>query len=114
MSKMRLSKYILLWFSALSLFLASSDTLAQAKPRKRMGNLTLQKLKSAIPPSKSVIKKNVRVRNVGLISPPSSKKFYVYDDDPRKAEYNRLVDEEIKRLYKLSKQYKRSRSRGEI
>ncbi|MCJ8275519.1 MAG: tetratricopeptide repeat protein, partial [Bdellovibrionales bacterium] len=46
--------------------------------------------------------------------PPSSNKFYAYDVDPRKTEYNRLVDEEISRLYKLSKQYKRSRSRGEI
>lgn len=88
--------------------------MAQSKKRKQMGNLTLKKLQSNIPPAKKIQRKRVRARNVGLIKPPSSKKFYVYDDDPRKAEYNRLVDEEIKRLYKLSRQYKRSRSRGEI
>lgn len=82
--------------------------------RKQMGNLTLQKLKSNIPPSAAETPKRVQSRNVGLIKPPSSRAFVVYDDDPRKAEYNRLVDEEIKRLYKLSSQYKRSRSRGEI
>lgn len=99
----------------LSLFMVSGDGIAQTKrKRKQMGNLTLRKLKAQIPPSQAMAKKKVRARNVGLIKPPSSKKFYVYDDDPRKAEYNRLVDEEIKRLYKLSKQYKRSRSRGEI
>lgn len=84
------------------------------RKRKQMGNLTLRKLRSDIPPSQSSTPKSVTTRNVGLIKPPSSKAFFVYDDDPRKAEYNRLVDEEIKRLYKLSSQYKRSRSRGEI
>ena len=100
----------------LSFLFVGNDGLSQVRKRRRqkMGNLTLQKLKSKIPPSKKVSKKKVRARNVGLIKPPSSKKFYVYDSNPLKSEYNRLVDEEIKRLYKLSRQYKRSRSRGEI
>ncbi len=93
----------------------SQSAISQDQPkRKQMGNLTLQKLKSNIPTAEAATSKKVRPRNVGLIKPPSSKSFLIYDDDPRKAEYNRLVDEEIKRLYKLSSQYKRSRSRGEI
>ncbi len=108
-------RHILISFTTLTLLVLTNIGHAQSQQkRKQMGNLTLQKLKSSVPDAKPIPKKTVKPRNVGLISPPSSKKFYVYDADPRKAEYNRLVDEEIKRLYALSKQYKRSRSRGEI
>ncbi len=99
----------------LGLLGVSPDAGAQStRKRKQMGNLTLRKLRSEVPKAKSVPKKQVQARNVGLVKPPSSNKFYLFDDNPLKAEYNRLVDEEIKRLYKLSRQYKRSRSRGEI
>lgn len=106
---------IIVGLTIFAMLFASAEGLAQEqRKRKQMGNLTLRKLKSEIPTAKANPAKKVRARNVGLIKPPSSKKFYIYDDDPRKTEYNRLVDEEIKRLYKLSSQYKRSRSRGEI
>ena len=107
---------LLVCFLFSSLLLLDHGALAQkASKRKKMGNMTLRKLKSKIPKSKSLRRKSKVVsRNVGLIKPPVSNKFYIYDDDPRKAEYNRLVDEEIKRLYKLSQRYKKSRSRGEI
>ena len=102
-------------FVLFSLFFTTQKSFAQSPhKRKKMGNLTLRKLKSKIPKSKSLRKEEVPVRNVGLIKPPNSDKFYIYDDDPRKVEYNRLVDEEIKRLYKLSRRYRNSRSRGEI
>ena len=91
-----------------------SDAASKKRARKKMGNLTLQKLRSAIPQGQKIRKKKVKSRNVRLVSPPSSNKFYLFDDDPLKAEYNRLVDEEIKRLYRLSKKFKKSRSRGEI
>ncbi len=108
-------KNLLVGLLILSMLGISPDAMAQTKrKRKQMGNLTLRKLRSEVPEAKKLERKQVRSRNVGLIKPPSSSKFYVYDDNPLKAEYNRLVDEEIKRLYKLSRQYKRSRSRGEI
>ena len=114
MNKLKITRSVLIFCSFISLVLVSGDAFAQSKARKKMGNLTLQKLKSNIPPSQKIKKKNVKVRNVGLVKPPSSSKFYTNEADPRKSEYNALVDEEIKRLYKLSRQYKRSRSRGEI
>lgn len=103
-------------FSLLLSVLLSFSIHVDAKEvkQRKMGNLTLRKLKSKIPPSKQIRRKKVRPRNVRLIKPPRTQKFYLYEDDPLKNEYNRLVDEEIKKLYKLSKQYKRSRSRGEI
>ncbi len=108
-------KNLLVGLLILSMLGISPDAMAQTpRKRKQMGNLTLRKLRSEVPEAKKLQRKQVRSRNVGLIKPPSSSKFYVYDDNPLKAEYNRLVDEEIKRLYKLSRQYKRSRSRGEI
>jgi cellulose synthase operon protein C len=108
MKKIAINLFLVCFLLSANFGLAQSEV-----KRKQMGNLTLRKLKSNIPPPETT-KKLVRARNVGLIKPPSSKSFYVFDDDPKKAEYNRLVDEEIKRLYKLSRQYKRSRSRGEI
>lgn len=107
-------KTLLISLTMLAVLVGSSDAHAQERKRKQMGNLTLRKLKADIPEARKVPKKQVRARNTSLIKPPSSSKFYQFDADPRKSEYNRLVDEEIKKLYKLSRQYKRSRSRGEI
>ena len=105
----------LIGFIVFSLFFTTGESFARGPgKRKKMGNLTLRKLRSKIPKSKSLRKDKAPTRNVSLIKPPPSNKFYIHDDDPGKAEYNRLVDEEIKRLYKLSKRYRKSRSRGEI
>jgi hypothetical protein len=84
-------RYLFSGLLILSFMMVSSEAMAQsARKRKQMGNLTLKKLKSAVPPAQQFKRKQVRARNVGLIKPPSSKNFYVYDDNPLKTEYNRL------------------------
>lgn len=114
-SKGRSMKNLIIGILVLGMLGISPEAVAQTTgKRKKMGNLTLRKLRAQVPEAQKLQRKRVRARNVGLVKPPSSKKFYVYDDNPLKTEYNRLVDEEISRLYKLSRQYKRSRSRGEI
>lgn len=83
--------------------------------RRQMGNLTLQKIEMSIPKANSILRaEKVQARNVFLVKPPSNSKFYTLDTDPLKNEYNRLLDEEIKKLFKLSEKYKRSPNRGEF
>ncbi|MCB9072093.1 MAG: tetratricopeptide repeat protein [Bdellovibrionaceae bacterium] len=81
--------------------------------RKKMAELTLKKLSSQIPQSKLPPPTKVLPRDVTIIKPPSSSKFF-YSDNELKAEYNKLIDLEIQKLYKLSQKYKTSKSRGEI
>lgn len=87
---------------------------AASKKRKKMADMTLKKLSEQVPKGRKIRFKKVVPRNMSLIKPPASNKFFILDDDPLKAEYNKLVDEEIRRLYVLSQKYKTSKSRGEI
>jgi len=103
---------VILLFSVNSI--AANNIKLPPRKRTQMGKLTLQKLKSAVPQGKKIQKKKTKQRNVGLIKPPSSNKLFYVEGDKRKAEYNRLVDEEIRRLYALSKKFKKSKTRGEI
>jgi TolA-binding protein len=109
-------KNIILFVTA---FLFVSSSLAQSKdPRRRdalqkMTDMTLQKLSAQLPASK-LTGERVVSRDVSIIKPPSSTKFYVYDENPLKSEYNKLLDQEIKKLYALSQKYKTSKNRGEI
>lgn len=80
---------------------------------KKMNDMTLQKLSAQLPQSKLTTER-IAPRDVTLIKPPSSTKFYVYDENPLKSEYNKLLDQEIKKLYALSQKYKTSKNRGEI
>lgn len=98
----------------LSVTSASAQELSKNK-RREMGNLTLQRIEMNIPKANSILKTDkVQMRNVGLVKPPSNSKFYTLDSDPLKNQYNSLLDEEIKKLYKLSEKYKRSPNRGEF
>lgn len=81
--------------------------------RKKLAEMTLKKLSEKLPQSKSLESEKVVPRDVTVIKPPRSSRFFT-DDNALKAEYNKLIDQEIDRLYSLSKKYKTSKSRGEI
>lgn len=110
-------KKIVLFFTLLSFVSSAQSQDASREQRrealKKMNDMTLQKLSSQLPQSK-LSQERVVPRDVTIVKPPSSSKFYVYDDNPLKAEYNKLLDQEIKKLYALSQKYKTSRNRGEI
>jgi len=92
---------------------ANKDTEHKAD-RRKMAEMTLQKLSSELPQAKPLQAERVAPRDVTIIKPPRSSNFFKSEGDPLKAEYNKLIDEEINKLYKLSQKYKTSRSRGEI
>ncbi len=81
--------------------------------RKKLAEMTLKKMSEQLPQSKPLASEKVVPRDVTVIKPPRSSRFFS-DENALKAEYNKLIDQEIDRLYSLSKKYKTSKSRGEI
>lgn len=73
--------------------------------------IEIKKESSALPTSQA-LKAPTTTRSLGLVKPPRSNEFY--DTNSKEAEYEHLVDEEIKALYGLSQANKRSPNRGEI
>ncbi len=92
---------------------AFSQTPKSHSERKKLAEMTLKKLSEQLPQSKPLSGEKVVPRDVSVIKPPRSSRFFT-DDNALKAEYNKLIDQEIDRLYNLSKKYKTSKSRGEI
>lgn len=87
---------------------------AKISDKKKMAELTLKKLSESVPQAKPILNEQVKTRDMSIVKPPRSSKLFLYDDDPLRVEYNKLVDEEIKKLYTLSQRYKTSKNRGEI
>ncbi|HVK60073.1 MAG TPA: tetratricopeptide repeat protein [Bdellovibrionales bacterium] len=93
---------------------AKSQAKAKAKPvaaGKSRSALDMQREKSALP-SSAALRSPVTQRQLGAVKPPRSDQFY--EGSSKEAEYEGLVDQEIKALYRLSQQNKRSPNRGEI
>ncbi|RYZ68332.1 MAG: hypothetical protein EOP05_16525, partial [Proteobacteria bacterium] len=73
--------------------------------------LDLNREKTALPSSQA-LKTPVATRSLGVVKPPRSNDFY--QGNEKEAEYERLVDQEIKQLFSLSQANRRSPNRGEI
>lgn len=73
----------------------------------------MQRVRSSLPQSHALKGAPAGKRSLGAVKPPKSNEFYD-SGSTKEAEYERLVDEEIKALFKLSQQNRRSQSRGEI
>lgn len=81
--------------------------------RSRGGSRSLQIQRSAVAlPKSSSYAQPVRKRNLEAVKPPQSRTFY--ESGTKEAEYEKILDEEIKTLYRLSRQNQRSPNRGEI
>jgi cellulose synthase operon protein C len=114
---------------ALNLFMAPEASFAQerakkpaapqkgAQPQRAVrssggdGTLELSRSRQALPES-SALKQEVKPKQLSAVKPPRSGDFY--EGDTKEAEYERILDEEIKALYKLSQQTRKSANRGEI
>lgn len=73
-------------------------------------SLGVTKQSLALPQSQA-LKTPVVSRSLGVVKPPRTNEFY---EKSQEAEYERLVDQEINALYKLSQSNRRSPNRGEI
>lgn len=77
---------------------------------ERGGQIGMKKSESALPQSQALVAPTAR--NVEMVKPPKSGNFL--DGGSKEAEYERLLDEEIKQLYALSQRSRTSPNRGEI
>lgn len=69
--------------------------------------------RSALPQSRALqVPEANKARSMGAVKPPRSNSFY--DGGTKEAEYEKLLDQEIRALFKLSQQTKKSPNRGEI
>jgi tetratricopeptide (TPR) repeat protein len=68
--------------------------------------------KFALPQSTKIATPPPTIRDIHLVKPPRSSEFY--EGNSKEVRYEKLLDEEIRELYRLSQQYRQSRSRGEI
>jgi cellulose synthase operon protein C len=81
--------------------------------RAQKGTIGGNLKRSALPQSRALqVPAGSKTRSMGAVKPPRSNSFY--ETGSKEAEYERLLDQEIRALFKLSQQTKRSPNRGEI
>jgi cellulose synthase operon protein C len=81
------------------------------KIEKKSVNLKVQKSQSSLPTiqkEEAIVKRDLRE-----VKPPSSNKLY-FSEDENEAELEKITDQGIDQLYKLTQRYKRSSRRGEL
>ncbi len=85
---------------------------AKAPARAGTGDVASANREKVALPTSTALKAPVATRSLGAVKPPRSNDFY--EGNNKEAEYESLVDQEIKALYNLSQANKRSPNRGEI
>ena len=73
--------------------------------------VNIKKNRSSLPTFKKIQRR--KSINLNRVKPPSSGKLY-YKSGTNEAELERITDEGINQLYKLTKRFKRSSKRGEL
>ena len=86
----------------------------QPNQSARPGEINIARSKTELPKSLGLqeLQQNSIPKDLRRVRPPRSNEFYV--GNSKEAEYERLLDMEIKKLYQLSQQYRKSVNRGEI
>ncbi|MDX9731957.1 MAG: tetratricopeptide repeat protein [Bdellovibrionales bacterium] len=80
--------------------------------RPRSGEIGGSVRRQALPRSRALQAPAPKARSMGAVKPPRSSSFY--ESGSKEAEYEKLLDQEIRELFRLSQQTKRSANRGEI
>ncbi|MCB0415896.1 MAG: tetratricopeptide repeat protein, partial [Bdellovibrionales bacterium] len=93
--------------------LKSIEKKSKTKKNKKDINIKKQSTNVYVPRSKEGPAETSERKNLKSIKPPSAKKFMA-GQNQEELELNKYTDEEIRQLYQLAQQYKRSKRRGEI
>ncbi|MGZ3746604.1 MAG: tetratricopeptide repeat protein, partial [Pseudobdellovibrionaceae bacterium] len=88
--------------------------LSQISQESRGGNIQLQKGDTALPEFGYNFKPNQNQYNMEAIKPPRSSEILLHKGGGTKAEYERVLDQQIQELYKLTQRFKNSPNRGEL
>jgi TolA-binding protein len=107
------SLFLALLLCLLAIGVATQDAEAQTRRRTGQQQMKVQRTQIALPPDAKRAQPAPQRKDLRAVKPPSSRKFYG-SRGTLEERYEQLVDAEIAQLYKLSQQYQRSPSRGEI
>lgn len=88
--------------------------LSQISQESRGGNIQLQKGNTALPEYGFNFKPNQNQYNLETIKPPRSSEILQNRGGGTRAEYERVLDQQILELYKLTQRFKNSPNRGEL
>src|SRR5687768_14067101 len=80
----------------------------QADQGSRQGEINISRSKTELPKSQGLqeLQQSTAPKDLRRVRPPRSNEFYV--GSSKEIEYERLLDMEIKKLYQLSQQYRKS------
>lgn len=95
-----------------AVFMLSTPADAQSR-RRGQQQMRVQRSQIQLPPEGQRARPRPERKNLRAVKPPSSRQFYG-SGGTLEQRYEELVDKEIAQLYRLSQQYQRSPSRGEI
>jgi tetratricopeptide (TPR) repeat protein len=89
-----------------------AELLSQMKEESRGGKVQLKKGETALPDAKVEFQQSTQ-RNLEDIKPPRSEEIFQHEGG-LKAEYEKVLEQQINELYKLTRQFKNSPNRGEL
>lgn len=91
------------------------ELLSQAKKNVSGSKVQMSKSDTSLPAANLGFKEEVKAYNLDSVKPPSSSSILKQDGGNReKAEYERILDQQIRELYKLTQKFKTSPNRGEL
>lgn len=91
------------------------ELLSQASDRSRGGGqIQMSKTDTSLPSSNLGFKGEVKAVNLDSVKPPRSSEFMQRESNGQQAQYERVLDQQIRELYKLTQKFKTSPNRGEL
>lgn len=89
------------------------ELLSQASENSRGGRVQMSKTDTSLPSSNLGFKDDVKSVNLDSVKPPRSNEI-MQREGGDKAEYEKVLDQQIRELYKLTQKFKASPNRGEL
>lgn len=90
------------------------ELLSQASDGSRGGRVQMSKTDTSLPSTNLGFKQQVQNYNLESVKPPRSSEIMQRDSGGGAAEYERVLDQQINELYKLTQKFKTSPNRGEL
>ncbi|ASD64661.1 tetratricopeptide repeat protein [Bdellovibrio bacteriovorus] len=90
------------------------ELLSQANDGSRGGRVQMSKTDTSLPSANMGFKQDVQNYNLESVKPPRSSEIMQRDSGNGQAEYERVLDQQIRELYKLTQKFKTSPNRGEL
>lgn len=90
------------------------ELFSQASQTGRGGRVQMSKTDTSLPATNLGFKQQVQNYNLESVKPPRSSEIMQRDSGNGQAQYERILDQQIAELYKLTQKFKSSPNRGEL